>query len=185
MIILSSLLLVLLAVTGISFAQDSQAAQETSWLSQLDIYAKIFAAVLSGLGALFGLPAATLHFRKTRAEIRKLELEAEQLESNFLRQTDAVLGDQVVNIQDSDHFSVNVMTDPRFLGPLLLLLDFIIAWIVLTLSSYVLGIFLSDLFRTLLLIGLALILFVPIFREARRVKKVLSPSDIDDSEIGP
>ena len=50
------------------------------WVGQLDIYAKVFGGVVAGLGALFGLPIAVLSFKKTRAEIRKLELEAAALE---------------------------------------------------------------------------------------------------------
>jgi hypothetical protein len=60
------------------------------------------------------------------------------------------------------------------------LLDFIFAWIVLLLAGYFLSLF--DLFgqlRTLIIGVIAALLLIPIAQEARRVKFVLQPKELD------
>jgi len=124
---------------------------------------------------LFGLPIVVLNFRKTRAEIRKLELEAASLETKTSLSGD-VEGGTSINVQNSDHINIQVLADPRFLGPLLLLLDFILAWVVLTLAGYFLSLFSSGFIRTIVLGVLAAVLLIPIAKEARRVREVLRPA---------
>lgn len=175
-----ALVLIALSITpGIVLAQTQtpNPPPTADWISSLDIYAKVFGGAVTGLGALFGLPIVILNITKTRAEIRKLELEAASLESNA-----RIIGDEEggisVRIHDSDNVNVQVLADPRFLGPLLLLLDFIFAWIILTLAGYFLtlvGIF--GTFRSYLLGVLAALLLIPIAREARRVRSVLRPKE--------
>src|SRR4051812_44695350 len=98
-------------------------------LNELDIYVKVFGGIVTGLGTLFGLPATLLYFRKTRAEIRKLELEAAALLAKETGSQGIAYGNQVT-IHDAHNNNIQILTDPRFLAPLLLLLDFIIAWII-------------------------------------------------------
>jgi zinc transporter ZupT len=147
----------------------------SGWLGQLDTYAKVFGGVLAGLGTLFGLPLVILNFQKTRAEIRKLELEAAELQNKGLSSDAISQYSHRIEIVNSDHNTIQILADPRFLAPLLLLLDFIFAWGLLTLAGYVIGFFLSGIFRTMLTALLAAILLFPIIREARRVRRVLQP----------
>lgn len=123
------------------------------------------------------MPIVVLNFKKTQAEIRKLELEAASLEANATVAGD-LEGGISVNVRDSEYVNVQVLADPRFLGPLLLLLDFIFAWIVITLAGYFLDIFgFSGLIPKLIIGLLAILLLIPIAQEARRVKSVLRPKE--------
>jgi hypothetical protein len=167
------LLLVLSACTA-SPASISSPTNAPNQAETVDTYVKIFTGVIAGLGALFGLPLTFLQFRKTRAEIRKLELEAKALESRQVSIEDVVQPYRIV-VSDSRDVTVAVLADPRYLGPLLLLLDFIVAWIVLSLANYALGVFLSGAILTLIVGLLALFLLVPILREAKHLKRVLRP----------
>jgi hypothetical protein len=167
-----------LMIPAIVFGQppEAETKQAIGLLNNIDIYAKVIGAILTGLGTLFGLPLVILNFRKTRAEIRKLELEA-----SALQQKAAVTGDSEsgtsIHISDSHDVNVQVLADPRFLGPLLLLLDFIFAWVLLTLAGYFLSLFGLGYIRTILLFTLAAVLLIPIAKEAHRVKLNLRPKD--------
>jgi hypothetical protein len=156
-----------------------------AWLGAADAYVKVFGAVLTGLGTLFGLPLVILNFRKTRAEIRKLEAETASLEAKGTTAGD-LHGGTSITVADSRDVNIQVLADPRFLGPLLLLLDFILAWIVLTLADYFLGLFRLGELGTVLLGVLGGVLLFPIAKEARRVRAVLrsdppSASGVKDS----
>ena len=177
--LVASIVIVLSITPTIILAQSSANTSPPTddWLSSLDTYAKVFGAVLTGLGTLFGLPIVILNFKKTQAEIRKLELEAASLENKSTTVGD-LEGGISVRINESDNVNVQVLADPRFLGPLLLLLDFIFAWVVLTLAGYffsLLGLFGS--IRTFFLGLLAALLLIPIAKEARQVKSVLRPRE--------
>jgi hypothetical protein len=172
-----------LCFISVSYAQSPSASaspltqtDNLGWLGQLDTYAKVFGGVLAGLGTLFGLPLVLLNFRKTRAEIRKLELEAAALQGKVVSSDAVSQYGHRIEINNSDNNTIEILADPRFLAPLLLLLDFIFAWGILTLAGYVISFFLGGIFRTMLTALLAAILLVPIVREARRVKSVLKPS---------
>jgi F0F1-type ATP synthase assembly protein I len=185
------LLLLGLCFASLSYAQSPSASaspiaqtDNSGWLGQLDIYAKVFGGVVAGLGTLFGLPLVILNFRKTRAEIRKLELEAAELQNKGLSSDAVSQYSHRIEIVNSDHNNIQILADPRFLAPLLLLLDFIFAWGILTLAGYVIGFFLSDIFGTMLTVLLAAILLVPIIREARRVRRVLQPPKEAESDEG-
>lgn len=71
--------------------------------------------------------------------------------------------------------AVSITADLRLLGPVLVLLDFVVATIILTVAGYLLNFGGLSLFSPLLAL-VALALFIPIFREARRLKRVLTPS---------
>jgi len=153
---------------GLALPDDIQ--QDSNWMSQLDISAKIFALIIT----ILGIPIAFLQFKKTKAEIRKIELEAESLKEKNIDEN--VLDLYKINIDGSKNV-VNILADPRFISPLLILLDFIIAWIILKFASYAFGWIFQNVLRDIALVLVAIILFVPIYREAQRVKKILRPSE--------
>jgi hypothetical protein len=84
---LAQRIVVLIAAVAVPLVVlDQSTASTTSppsmgWLGDIDTYTKVVGADLTGLGTLFGVPIVILNFKKTRAEIRKLELEAAALES--------------------------------------------------------------------------------------------------------
>ena len=178
----SILVLLLLGLCLISLKAQAPAtspsptqANNSAWLGQLDTYAKVIGGVVAGLGTLFGLPLVILNFKKTRAEIRKLELEAAALQNKTLSADAVSQYANRIEIVNSDNNTIQVFADPRFLAPLLLLLDFIVAWGILTLAGYVIDFFVPGILSTIMTALLAGILLVPIVREARRVKRVLRP----------
>jgi len=143
-----------------------------------------FKDIASGVGAavgvviaLLGTPSMYLSIKKTQAEIRKLELEALRLQAE---QGDTALvsasreGGTYIAVDGSRNV-VSITADLRLLGPLLVLLDFVVATIILTVAGYLLNFGGLSLFSPLLAL-VALALFIPIFREARRLKRVLTPS---------
>ena len=141
-----------------------------SGFTDADTYAKVIGGVLTGLGTLFGLPLVILSYKKTRAEIRKLELESIALAGNKPdsdRVRRGIEGGTRIDVDRSPNVNVQIMADPRFLGPLLLLLDFIFASIILTFAGYFAGLFLPGPVRTGLLLLVAGVLLVPIAKEAR------------------
>lgn len=154
---------------GLALPDDIQ--QDSNWMSQLDISAKIFALIIT----ILGIPLAFLQFKKTKAEIRKIELEAESLKEKNIGEN--VLDGHKINIEGSENVVVNILADPRFISPLLILLDFIIAWIILKFASYAFGWIFQNVLGDIALVLVAIILFVPIYREAQRVKKILRPSE--------
>lgn len=59
------------------------AKTEPTLLSVADEYVKVVGDVLTGLGTVFGLPLVYQTFRKTRAEIAKINLEAAKLRKDL------------------------------------------------------------------------------------------------------
>ena len=126
-------------------------------------------AVIAICVAIFGLPITYLQIRKTIAEIRKLELENEKERAKLKKST------KRIEIERSDEA---IAGDPRMLGSLLLLIDFMIVGIVLILTNYALSIFLSGFFsgiKGIIMVSIAALLLIPIFREALRARKILRP----------
>jgi hypothetical protein len=168
----------------IALAQASAASGAVGIVADVDVYAKVVGGVLTGLGTLFGLPLLYWSYKKTRVEINKLELEAAALKRNNNDITDeSTRGSEAgtqISVSHSRDVTVQVLADPRFLGPLLLLLDFIFAWVILTLAGYFLDIVEVGISRTLALAMLAALLLLPIAKEARRVRSVLRPSQSPD-----
>jgi hypothetical protein len=80
-----------------------------------------------------------------------------------------------INVDRSTDTRIQVLADPRFLAPLLLLLDFIFAWIVLELFADFLSMLELGIFRRFALIIFAAILLLPIAREVIRTRAVLRP----------
>jgi hypothetical protein len=146
-----------------------------------------FGEIAEGVGAavgaavaLLGTPTVYLGIRKSKVEIRKLELEALKLQAenqSTMNPVDLGFDKSIrVNIEGGTDNVVSISTDLRLLGPLLLLLDFVSATIVLTIAGYLLSFGSLSLFTPLLAV-LGIALFTPIYREARRLKKALTPAD--------
>jgi hypothetical protein len=176
------LLLSFILICLFAYSQADKATGQKSDLSSLDIYAKVVGVVLTGLGALFGLPLAVMNFKKTKAEIRKLEREAEALTLNRPDRTEKYEGYNI-NIEGSKDVVVSITADPRFLGPLLLLLDFIIAWVIITLISYFLGIFIGGFIKSMIILLTACVLLIPILKESIRVRNLLKPKKPIENEV--
>jgi hypothetical protein len=175
-------IVILLLSASLVLGQESGPAIPTptppSALAQVDTLAKIVAALITGLAALIGLPLVFLTYRKTKVEITKLELEANALRvkqdahSSSGRPPE---GNIRINVENSPDSTINVLADPRFLAPLLILLDFIFAWIALTMAGYFLSVFALGIFGTILLTVLSAFFLMPIARQVLRVRAVLSP----------
>ena len=155
--------------------QSTAEKPKDDFLNNLDVYTKIFGAVIAAIGVVFGFPLTVITFKKTKAEIRKLELEANAIQQTGSIQNDTDLINNYVHIKDSTDVTVQITNDPRFLAPLLLLLDFIIAYIITSLLSYLLDIFVVDDLNLPILLIASLVLFIPILRESWRVRGVLNP----------
>ena len=142
-------------------------------LSSLDTYVKVIAGVVAAITAILGVPVAFLQIRKTIAEIHKTELEAKKLEE----QTGAALpvnreGHSII-INDSDHNNIQILVDPRFSSPLLILLDFVIVYILLALAGYAISVFLPGKIGQIILTAVGAILLIPLLVEALRLRGVL------------
>jgi hypothetical protein len=165
--------------SAMSFAQipAPSPSPSPSVLSNLDLYVKIGGGVIAGIIALLGIPSLLLTYRKTRMEILKLELEADDLRKKQTAQadTETTNGKVSITVDRSPYTNVQVLADPRLLAPLLILLDFILASIVLTFASYLLSIFgLAELHNFVLAV-IAAVLFLPIGRQVLRVRAILHP----------
>lgn len=131
-------------------------------------YSKVLGGIFITIAALCGVPVAYLQIRKTRAEIKKLELEAKNMKAT---QDSFEAGNYRINISNSDRNIIQISADPRFLGPLLLLLDFIISIIIIVFVNYALSLFINGPIKTLVLIAISLFLFIPILITAIKIKK--------------
>lgn len=136
---------------------------------------------------MLGIPIVFLTYKKTQAEIRKLDLEATSLESQQqpIQENDGS-GIQV-SVADSQYTTVKIFADPRLLAPLLILLDFIFAWIVIALFGYITS--LIGFGGTLVRAILAFFLLIPIAIQAIQVRGLLlgtkNDSDLLSSYKGP
>lgn len=182
---------ILLILTGFLFLSAMVSAQSPSptpetpkdFWGNLDATTKAVAGVVGLITTILGVPVAFLLIRKTKAEIRKTELEAKQLESNLVSAGgNTESNGHTINISKSSEINIQILTDPRLLNPLLLLLDFIIAFIISLLADYTFEIFFPYPIPRILSIGVAIFLFVPILQEAFRVKKILRSKQTKENE---
>jgi hypothetical protein len=147
--------------------------------ADLDVITKIAGAVITGLATIFGLPLVLLTYKRTRAEIVKINLEAASLREKLPPHNDQQgIRDEAgtrISVDHSPNVHVEVVFDPRFLIPLLLMLDFIFAWIVLTLADGFLGLLQLGFIAKFFLPILAALLLLPIAREVIRARAFLRP----------
>lgn len=178
------IILVALCLTlNVTTAQAADAL--TPAATPLDIYAKLVGALVTGLGFLFGIPITWFTIRKTRFEIKKLELEAANNRAKLEKATptpDEFFNQVKVQISESPESIVKVTYDPRLAAPLLVLMDFVTAFVLLTVGGYAIDLLLSY-FLTfgniavvvyVTYIGLAIVVVVPIFRQAVKVRRLFN-----------
>lgn len=167
-----------LLVALTAHAQTPTPLPEATLLSVAKDYVKVFGAVITGLGTLFGLPLVFQTFRKTRAEIMKINLESEKLRKELVGTAQGTLSSVEAGghriVVDGNGNTVSIMTDPKWAAPVLVLVDAFIASVFSTVASYAVGFlplpyFVIEPMR--LIIYLAI--FYPVFRAARDVKKNL------------
>lgn len=173
------------AISAEVSSATTSAANLDSSVIQLDTYIKIAVGALAGIGTLLGLPLILLNYRKTQAEIKKLDLESKAISGEVLEGSNSEKGEAggiKILIDSSPHTNVQVLADPRFLAPLLLLIDFVFAWVILTLASHFLSFFSLGGLKQLVLAVLALILLLPIIKQSLRVRALLIP-DKSNSEV--
>jgi hypothetical protein len=149
-------------------------------LADAELLVKIVGGGIAGVVALVGLPAAFLQFSKTRAEIKKLRLEAEKLATEIEPGEDrgVVPRDFQILVQDSPSTVLTVHTDAGLAGPMLLLTDFVVAYIMYQAWLIMLGLFpIGGLWGGLVLTPLkALVfaaLFIPVYANGRQVRALL------------
>jgi len=180
------IILALLLTSAIVFGQDASQITNKSASNaitqDIDMLVKIAVAIITGIATLLGIPIIFLTYRKTRAEIRKLELEANAIRAQQTLTHPPSVDDRRIHIllDNSPHSRIQVLADPRFLAPLLILLDFMFAWIILTIFSRFFSIFSFGLLSQLVLVILALLLFIPIALQILRVRNVLKPPSAEE-----
>ena len=76
-----------------------------------------------------------------------------------------------VYLDHSDGNVIQILIDPRFSAPLLILLNFVIVYIVLALAGYAVGVFLPRKVGQIILTGVAAILLLPLLVEALRLRE--------------
>ena len=177
--ILSTILLLTLSFASIANnVSATSPASPSPLITEISIYGKVIAGVLAAFSAILGLPLVFLTYRKTRAEINKLELEADSLRAKQLTQPNSSKdadGNIRINIENSQGATVHVLADPRFLAPLLLLMDFVFASVILTLADKILSIFSLSIIHSFAIAILSVLLLFPIAKQVLRVRAVLSP----------
>jgi hypothetical protein len=155
--------------------------------AEIDSVTKIAAAVITGLATIFGLPLILLNYKKTRAEITKINLEAAALQEKLTTEGEpkGIPSDTGTKIKmdQSPNTRVEITADPRLLAPLLLMLDFIFAWIVIVLVGDFLDILDFAGVRQIILPIFAVVLLLPIAREIIRTRAGLRPPQSQE-EIG-
>jgi hypothetical protein len=100
------------------------------------------AGVVAAITAILGVPVAFLQIRKTIVEIRKIELEAKKLQEQTAAELPKESEGYRIILDHSNGNVIQILVDPRFSAPLLILLDFVIVYIVLALAGYAVSVFL-------------------------------------------
>lgn len=166
-------LLAILFTPEAVYSQNQLPCKPTDFWSSLDIYVKVIGGVVAMVAAILGLPIAFLQTRKTLAEIGKIELEVQKLRNEVVTEMHNESQGYQINVSNSRNTSVQIITDPRLATPLLLLLDFTIACIELILIRYTQNIFSLGNLDNFLVLIISCFLFIPLLREALRLKNVL------------
>ncbi|MCB8839501.1 hypothetical protein [Aurantimonas sp. VKM B-3413] len=171
------LTVVLIFTATCVFAQGTSEGEKSA-VENFELLVKIGVAIISGIAALLGLPMVYLTYRKTSVEIKKLELESRQLMDGIGApspiNSDTEDGIRI-QIRESPNSNVQVLADPRFLGPLLILLDFIFASITLSLSARLLDILPVGEIGSFVLLILSFFLLMPLAHQVMKVRKAMHP----------
>lgn len=157
----------LIAQPAVSQAQSSV---PVDFWDSLDAYIKVIGGGVAAVTAILGLPVAFLQVRKTIAEIRKIELESDKLRGQAIRQSPAENGGNEIYLKDSHSNHIEILVDPRFSAPLLILLDFVIVYILLALLGYAINIFFPVQIGRIILTIAGAFLLLPMLWEASRLR---------------
>jgi hypothetical protein len=163
---------------------QTQSATNTSVWSNLDTYAKVIASVVAAVAAILGIPVAFLQTRKTVAEIHKIELEAKKLREQTDHEVPVEYQGHRISISNSDGNNIQILVDPRFAAPLLIVLDFVIAYMILALADYALRLFQIEILSSIVLPIVGVTLFLPLLREALRLRETLRTEWRSDKKVG-
>lgn len=87
-----------------------------------------------------------------------------------------------IYLSDSDHNVIQILADPRFAAPLLILLNFGIVYIFLALAGYAVDVFSLGRIGQIILTVTAAVLLLSLFIEALRLRGVLRSAWSKDSE---
>jgi hypothetical protein len=166
-----------------SQTQAAVATTTTSFWGSLDTYAKVIAAVVAAITAILGVPVAFLQTRKTIAEIHKIELESKKLREQTGDELPAEYQGHRISISNSDGNNIQILVDPRFAAPLLIVLDFVIAYMILALADYALRLFQIEILSSIVLPIVGVALFLPLLREALRLRGTLRTEWRSDTKV--
>jgi hypothetical protein len=183
MVVIAVALLITLSLQQAVYSQPTAATTNTGLWSSLDTYAKVIAAVVAAITATLGIPVAFLQIRKTIAEIHKTELEAKKLREQTGNELPTEYQGHQISISNSDGNVIQILVDPRFAAPLLIVLDFVIAYMVLALADYALRLFQIEILSSIVLPIAGVALFLPLLREALRLRRTLQTEWRNDKKI--
>lgn len=164
-----------LLTSSIAWAQDVDALGQNVDLAGIELWVKIAAGAVTGIAAIIGIPAAFLQFSKTSTEIKKMRLEATKLsqELDDARNQEFENHALRITVDHSPDARVHVETAAGLSGPMLVVIDFVVAYIGFQGLMILIGIIgigiLSDVVRPLLFI----LLFLPVFQNARQARLLL------------
>lgn len=153
---------------------------DASTLWQADTLIKIIVGSISGVTALIGIPLVLLQYRKTAVEIKKLRLEAEDLER---KQANDAAGFPSITLFKSPHAVVQIANNARLRIPLLVILNFIWAFVIVALSGYALNFLpINGLIPTATHSIIAIVLYLPIIQQVKQAQKSFSHGDDTKSQ---
>lgn len=139
--------------------------------------------MIAAITATLGVPVAFLQTRKTITEIHKIELEAEKLREQTGDERHAEYQGHWISISNSDGNSIQILVDSRFAAPLLIVLDFVIAYVMLALADYALRLFQIEILSSIVLPIVGVALFLPLLREALRLRGTLQTEWRSDTKV--
>ena len=138
---------------------------------QIEVGTRLVAGAVGLAAAMLGLPVALVQFQKTKAEIRKLNMEAEKLQQTAAASAQMMTSDGLRISVEGKNNTIVISRDPRMAGPLLVMIDFVISTIIVLVFGRVVDVF--GMIGDGLTVLVAIILYLPVFRSARRVQKFL------------
>lgn len=183
LILITVALLITLLLQQPVDSQTQVTNSSTSFWSSLDTYTKVIAGVVAAITAALGIPVAFLQTRKTIAEIRKIELEAKKLQEQTGKELPTEYQGHQITIENSDGNFVQILVDPRFAAPLLIVLDFIIAYIIFALADFALRLFQIEIFSSIVMPITGAALFLPLLLEALRLRGNLRSDWRNDRKV--
>jgi hypothetical protein len=182
MLVMVALLIPLLFQQA-TYGQTQASTATTSFWNSLDTYTKVIAGVVAAITATLGIPVAFLQIRKTIAEIHKTELEAKKLREETGKELPVEYQGHQINMSNSDGNFIQILVDPRFAAPLLIILDFVIVYMVLALADYALRLFQIEVLSSIVLPIVGAALFLPLLLEAFRLRGTLRSEWRDDTKV--